>query len=105
MALIIPISLDCSYKFALIEELSEKKHKNMVIAMIMLKITFNRVCICKNVPWFSFELYTVIDWSYAGVRDYLKSLRKSSVCYLLLGSFIIIITLSKGRSPTLLSPE
>jgi hypothetical protein len=35
-----PISLDCSYRFALIDELREKKHKNIVIAMMTLKMMF-----------------------------------------------------------------
>ena len=37
-ALRIPISFVYSYKFADIEELSEKKHRNIVITMITVKI-------------------------------------------------------------------
>lgn len=38
MALITPISFAYSYKFALIDELNEKKHRNIVIIIITLNI-------------------------------------------------------------------
>ena len=40
IALIIPISLVCSSRLAVIEELKEKKQRNIVIAIIMLKMMF-----------------------------------------------------------------
>ena len=49
MALKTPISFDYSYRFALIEELREKKHRNIVIAMITLNIMFRMVSTYPNV--------------------------------------------------------
>ena len=43
IALKTPNSLDYSIRLALIEELKEKKHKNMVMIMIVLKTIFNIV--------------------------------------------------------------
>lgn len=45
IALKTPSSFVYSNKLALIDELKEKKHKNIVISMIILKIIFNRFLI------------------------------------------------------------
>jgi len=90
MALTTPSSLVCSKRLALIEELKEKKQRNIVMTMMTLKTTVMIVSTCSKVAKSSVPSH-MSSWElYPALKESFRSAVRFPISYLSFPSFIMM---------------